>query len=128
MKSQTRFIRLMLKLQLNVRMFHWNTHIYGNHIASDRLYEDLDKHIDRFVEVFISKHGRVPPGTRITLNTDVISDKYIVPYLKSASTFLSSPKLYNSFSNDPDLQTILSDIIEALNRAVYLMEIENKER
>jgi DNA-binding ferritin-like protein len=118
-----RFVKLLLKLQNNVRLFHWNTVAYKNHIASDKLYEDIDTYVDRFVEVYMAKHGRLAPATKIQLNLDILSDQQIVPYLKAVAAYLSNDTFFDMFSNDPDLQTILSDIIEAINKAIYIMRM-----
>ena len=119
-----RFVKLLLKLQNNVRLFHWNTVTYKNHIASDKLYEDIDTYVDRFIEVYMAKHGRLDHETKIQLNLDVLSDMQIIPYLKSVSNYLSNESFFGNFSHDPDLQTILSDIIESVNKAVYIMSMK----
>jgi len=123
-RDAVRFVKLLLKLQNNVRLFHWNTVTYKNHIASDKLYDDIDTHVDRFVEVYMAKHGRLDPATKIQLNLDVLSDKQIVPYLKAVAEYLSKKDFFGIFSQDPDLQTILSDIIESVNKAVYIMSMK----
>jgi hypothetical protein len=71
----------------------------------------------------MAKNGRLDPATKIQLNLDVLSDKQIVPYLKAVSKYLSNESFFGIFSQDPDLQTILSDIIEAVNKAVYIMSM-----
>lgn len=124
--EKNKIVKMFFKLQLNVKLFHWNTNSYGSHIASDQLYESLDKHIDRFVEVYLAKYGRMQINVKFPVNFEVVSDQQIVPYLKSAVTYLSSNEFWKSFDKDYDLQTILSDIIESLNKAVYLITIENK--
>lgn len=122
MADPTKMIKLLLKLQNNIRLFHWNTLVYKNHIASDKLYDAIDTHVDRFVEVYMAKHGRIGTASKvIQVNTNVLTDAQIVPYLKKVVAFLSNETFYSGFSSDPDLQTILSDMIEALNTAIYLM-------
>lgn len=52
----------------NLKLFHWNTHSYSEHMASDELFEDLVKKTDKLVESLLQ--NRVPIKTSITLNTD----------------------------------------------------------
>lgn len=126
MSEKIKVTKMLLKLQMNVKLFHWNTVSYANHVASDELYEDLNKNIDRFVEIFLAKNDRMNNNDLITLNLEVLSDKQIVPYLKSASDYITNDDFFRTFSYDYDLQDILTDIIKSLNKAVYLMTIEQR--
>jgi DNA-binding ferritin-like protein len=126
MSEKLKVTKMLLKLQMNVKLFHWNTKSYANHIASDELYEDLNKNIDRFVEIFLAKNDRMSHNDLITLNLEVLSDEQIVPYLKSASDYITNDDFFRTFSYDYDLQDILTDIIKSLNKAVYLMTIERR--
>jgi hypothetical protein len=40
-----------------VKIYHWNTHSYAQHKATDELYSQLNEHIDKFVEVMLGKKG-----------------------------------------------------------------------
>ena len=40
-----------------IKIFHWQTKKYAQHIASDQLYQTLQTLIDQWVEVYQGKYG-----------------------------------------------------------------------
>jgi hypothetical protein len=67
-KNTKSIIECSLDFLNNLKLFHWNTHSYSEHMASDELFEDLVKKTDKLVESLLQ--NRVPIKTSITLNTD----------------------------------------------------------
>ena len=58
MKSaKEELVNLFLELLMIVKVYHWKTKSYAEHIATDELYSTLNKNIDRFVEVMLGKNG-----------------------------------------------------------------------
>jgi len=47
----------LLKIQNQLRIFHWQTQSYAQHKAFGKAYEELDALIDNFVEIFSGKYG-----------------------------------------------------------------------
>ena len=72
----------------NLKLFHWNTHSYSEHMASDELFEDLTKKIDKLIESFLQV--RVPIRATISLNTN-------------KSVFLKKLKQFKQFMNKVSL-------------------------
>ena len=52
----------------NLKLFHWNTRSYSQHMASDELFEELTKKIDTLIESFLQ--NRIAIKTTISLNTN----------------------------------------------------------
>lgn len=52
------FLTRMLAIQVNLRMHHWNTESYAQHVALGQAYDSLSSLMDEFVETFIGKNGR----------------------------------------------------------------------
>ena len=48
-------ITMFLKMLNTVKLYHWRTHSYATHEATDGLYADLNKYVDEFVEVMMGK-------------------------------------------------------------------------
>ena len=46
-----------LEMLMMVKLFHWKTHSFATHKATDELYESLNEHIDKFIEVLLGKTG-----------------------------------------------------------------------
>ena len=55
----------------NLKLFHWNTHSYSQHMASDELFEELTKKIDTLIESFLQ--NRISIKTTISLNTNPVA-------------------------------------------------------
>ena len=70
-KFNKRTIIVCLEFLDNLKLFHWNTRSYSEHMASDQLYEDLTKKIDRLIESILQV--RVPIKATITINTSDFS-------------------------------------------------------
>ena len=52
----------------NIKLFHWSTLSYSEHMASDELFEELTKKIDTLIESFLQT--RIPIKSTIQLNTN----------------------------------------------------------
>ena len=48
---------VFFEMIMMVKLFHWKTHSYATHKATDELYESLNEHIDEFIEVLLGKTG-----------------------------------------------------------------------
>ena len=48
---------VFLEMLMMVKLFHWKTHSYATHKATDGLYDSLNEHIDNFIEVLLGKTG-----------------------------------------------------------------------
>jgi DNA-binding ferritin-like protein len=48
---------VFLEMLLMVKLFHWKTHSYATHQATDDLYSKLNEHIDSFIEILLGKTG-----------------------------------------------------------------------
>ena len=46
-----------LEMLLMVKLFHWKTHSFATHKATDELYDSLNEHVDKFIEVLLGKTG-----------------------------------------------------------------------
>lgn len=108
------------QMLLCIKLFHWRTYSYGTHKATDELYEKLNSHMDRFIEVLIGKNERRIDLTKtksiklLDLNTTDMLQKYINQFIK----YLFSLDKKNL---GPDLYNIRDDIVTDLNQFLYLL-------
>ena len=116
---------VFLEMLMMVKLFHWKTHSYATHKATDELYEKLNENIDHFIEVLLGK-----TGSRI----DLISQKSIslidlnsqeklkskIMSLKSYFVGLDNNKALSTMSNS-DLFNIRDEILGNLNQFLYLL-------
>ena len=92
----------------NLKLFHWNTHSYSEHMASDELFEDLVKKIDKLVESLLQ--NRVPIKTSITLNTDKKS------FMNKLNSF---KKMMKTVSLPEELYSLRDDILIDIDQFEY---------
>jgi hypothetical protein len=46
---------VFFEMLLMVKLFHWKTFCYATHKATDQIYDKLNGHMDRFMEVLLGK-------------------------------------------------------------------------
>jgi len=103
-----------------VRLYHWQTHVYARHRATDRLLKNLEPLVDRFVEVMIGRFGRRPSldGVGERFAPRDLDDAAATEYVKEFASFLESgSKIFDPPSSD--LTSIRDNLLEELNRARY---------
>ena len=96
-----------------VKMYHWNTRSYAEHKATDELYGELGKNIDKFVEIMLADKRLPTLKTKIYIintNRDVFMGK-----LHKFKSFLLKIKMA------PDLMNIRDEILTNLDQFIYLM-------
>lgn len=108
-----------------VKLYHWNTHSFSQHKATDELHERLNEHVDKFVEVLLGKkEGRIQHlSERIPLvnkhsKYDFKNKIYQYrDYLISMNSCLDSDR-------DTDLLNIRDEILADLNQFLYLLTFD----
>jgi DNA-binding ferritin-like protein len=116
---------VFLEMLMMVKLFHWKTHSYATHKATDELYEKLNENIDHFIEVLLGKTGsRIDLMSQksislIDLNSqEKLKDK--IMSLKSYFVDLDNNKALSTMSNS-DLFNIRDEILGNLNQFMYLL-------
>lgn len=114
-----------LEILLMVKLFHWKTHSYATHKATDELYDTLNDHMDTFIEVLLGK-----TGTRVDLLNnkkisliDLSSPEQLKAKVEGFKSYLVSLTNNKALSNmnDTDLLNIRDEILGDLNKFLYLL-------
>ena len=50
---KSRIVQTFLEMLNTVKLYHWKTHSYAQHKATDELYSKLNENIDTFVEILL---------------------------------------------------------------------------
>lgn len=116
-----------------IKLYHWNTYSYGEHKATDSLYEKMNGHIDKFIEVLLGKEtGLHPLSGRINIDNMNISIPAIYTREKLAE-YIEVFKSYLITLGDKDeleiiyngdLFNIRDEIVSDLNEFLYLLTLE----
>jgi DNA-binding ferritin-like protein len=114
-----------LEMLMMVKLFHWKTHSFATHKATDELYESLNGHIDHFIEVLLGKTGSRINLTQkrsislVDLNSQA-SLKARIEQFKKYLVSLNTNKAVVSMT-DTDLLNIRDEILGDLNKFLYLL-------
>lgn len=120
-------INLMLSFQLQIKVLHWQTKSYPQHIAYGDMYDYLNGAIDKFVEVYQGKYERIAYEQESQSDTFTIANINNVDaktMIKGFEEFLSFtlPKLLTPAS-DTDLLNIRDEILAEINKLKYLLTL-----
>lgn len=115
----------LIRMQQQLRIFHWQTRSYAQHKAFGKAYESLDDHIDDFVEVFMGKYGRPIAHINFSVDLDNIADVDITAIIDDYIKFLSSDFVAElNPEADTDLLNIRDDMLGVLNKLKYLLTLK----
>jgi DNA-binding ferritin-like protein len=108
-----------------IKLYHWQTHSYSRHKATDEVIENLDKNIDEFVEVYMGKYGR-PKITAKTSSVHIgnMNEKSAVSFIKKCITMLLGDVVKGLVAaRDSDLFNIRDEMLADLNKLLYLFTL-----
>jgi len=112
-QRHSKTIVMCLDFLNNLKLFHWNTHSYSQHMASDELFETLTKSIDTLVESFLQ--DRIPIKSTIHINTN-------------PNVFMKKLREFREFMNQiivsNELLSLRDDIIVALDQFEYRLTLK----
>jgi DNA-binding ferritin-like protein len=116
---------VFLEMLMMIKLFHWKTHSYATHKATDQLYDSLNDNMDKFIEVLLGKTGsRIDLMNNKTISLiDLNSQESLkskIMSLKNYFVSLDNNKALSTMSNS-DLFNIRDEILADLNKFLYLL-------
>ena len=116
---------VFLEMLMMVKLFHWKTHSYATHKATDQLYDSLNDNMDKFIEVLLGKTGsRIDlMGKKSISLIDLNSQESLKSKIMSLKNYLvglDNNKALSTMSNS-DLFNIRDEILADLNKFLYLL-------
>jgi hypothetical protein len=112
----------LVKIQEQLRIFHWQAETYAQHKAFGKAYEDLGDLIDDFIEVFMGKYGKVKAKITYNIELDNLSDNHMV-YINDFIAFLVGIDKELDPA-DTELLNIRDEMLAVLNRLKYLLSLK----
>jgi hypothetical protein len=112
---------VFFEMLLMVKLFHWKTHSFARHKATDELYDSLNEHMDKFIEVLLGKTGsRIQMGsTKSVKLVDLDSPAKLKAKAESFKRYLSSMDIVET-----DLLNIRDEILADMNKFTYLLTLK----
>jgi hypothetical protein len=115
----------LISLLNQLKVFHWQTKSYPQHVAFGSAYEKLDKLFDRFIEIHLSKYGnsnelKIYSIQVESLNSDTDVKKTLSNKKRDLLQYLRGEL---STESDRDLLNICDEIEAELNQLQYLLNL-----
>jgi DNA-binding ferritin-like protein len=106
------------EMLLMIKLYHWRTHSFGTHKATDHLYKSLNEHMDEFIEVLLGKTGsRMNFSDKKSIQLiDIESPTKFKERIEAFKKYLSNIPI-----KDTDLLNIRDEILSNLNQFTYLL-------
>lgn len=116
------------EMLLLIKLFHWKTHSYATHKATDDLYSKFNEHMDKFIEVLLGKSGmRIDLANKKQISLyDLNNQEELVSKINSFKGYLvglTNNKAMKIMSNT-DLLNIRDEILGDMNQFLYLLSFK----
>ena len=115
--GQSGIVSKLIQLQIQFKIFHWQTFSFAQHHAFGELYAALSESIDEFVETYQGAYGRFDFSGAGMGFVNLNSADFIA-FINENIMVLQSWERY--FSNT-DLLNIRDEILASLNKTKYLL-------
>jgi hypothetical protein len=117
-------INFFFTMREQIKLYHWQTHSYSRHKATDMIIEKIDKNIDTYVEVYMGKYGRPHLVSRNNVvKIQNLSEKTIVRFCKACLVYLQTELPKKLKETDTDLLNIRDEMMGDLNQLLYLFTL-----
>jgi len=113
----------LIRIQEQLRIFHWQSETYAQHKAFGKAYENLGDLIDKFVEVYMGKHGKVKATVTYNIELDNLGENYL-EYVDSYIGYMNTLALELDPEKDSDLLNIKDEMKAVLNKLKYLLTLK----
>ena len=129
-KPKQNIVETFLGILNDVKLYHWNTHSFSQHKATDELHERLSVNIDKFVEVLLGKHqDRIDQFTKnLPVRNDRTSRNFEKTMYEFREYLINMEKCLKSKELNPsehqDLLNIRDEILADVNQFLYLMTLK----
>ena len=118
--SEQEIILTFLEILNTIKLFHWKTHSYATHKATDELQSKLADNVDTFVETMLGKNGNRVQLTSV--KSIPLNDFNEIGDFKATmiafKTFLINLRLSQA---DTDLLNIRDEMLGHVNQFLYLL-------
>lgn len=124
-KFQQEITVKFMEILMMIKLYHWKTHSYSTHKATDDLYSKLNENIDKFMEVLLGKTEIRTNllNCRKILLIDLTSHEQLKREIEKCKSYLINLS-ENSFllkMANTDLLNIRDEILGDLNQFLYLL-------
>jgi len=107
-----------------IKLYHWQTKVYSRHKATDNVIEALDGSIDKYVEVYMGKYGRMKmTGSNASITVKNLSETSVLIFIKKCILYLNTELVKKLKETDTDLINVRDEMLGELNQLLYLFTL-----
>jgi hypothetical protein len=124
-KNKTIIVENFIEMLNTIKLYHWNTHSFSQHKATDELHERLSSHVDKFVEILLGKkESRIKNIQRKIPISDVQTPvRFKVKIYQYREYLIGMDKCLDP-KRDTDLLNIRDEILGDINQLLYLLTLQ----
>jgi DNA-binding ferritin-like protein len=123
--QKAHIVKVFLEMMHMIKLYHWKTHSYAQHKATDELYSKLNENIDKFVEVLLGKSSHRVKMMETKMKMYDLEDKMeLKEHIFEYRQFLIDMDRCFSPKKDSDLFSLRDDILGDLNQFLYLLSFD----
>lgn len=111
----------LLTIRNQIKLYHWQTHSFARHTATDNLTLALDTAIDAFVESYMGRYGRPKVSGSIKLHN--FSESAAKTFVAKESKYLETELPRKIGKGDTDLLNLRDTILGELTKVSYLFTL-----
>jgi len=117
-------IPVLFRFRQQLHVYHWQTTSYARHKASDELLGSLTDFIDKFMEIYFGKYGRVAFPEEVNIRIGNMSDENGMKFLdEMISYYIEVLPTYLDPKTDTDLLNLKDEILASTNQIKYLYSL-----
>ena len=122
LKFEQNIVMKFLEVLNTVKLYHWKTHSYPTHKATDELYDKLNGNIDEFVEVLLGKdESRIKLlKKRVDLLDTTNAQDFKTKIYKYRDYLIEMNEIFDA-KEDTDLLSIRDEMLSNINQFLYLL-------
>ncbi len=117
-------IKLFFHMNLNIKLYHWQTKSYARHKATCKLHESLSTLTDQFIEVYMGRYERPVFSKQFQIAVKELSDEEAKELIEEYVTVLKKEVVKYIKDSDTDLMNIRDEMLSELNKTLYLFTLE----
>jgi hypothetical protein len=113
-------LQKLFEIRDQIHFSHLNVTSYGTHKALNEFYETWLELVDKFIETYQGKYGRIEGLVEIQFAAGL----HVREYLIEVMIFLNKdlPTLLDA--EDSDLDNIIADMKQLVNHTLYLLTLK----
>lgn len=114
-------VSMFFNIRDQIKLYHWQTTSFSEHKGVDEIVQKLDENIDKFLEVFMGRHGR--PYVKETLEVKNLTPASIRQFIDESKSWLAEKLPHMIKKTDTDLLNIRDEMLGDLNQVKYLLTL-----